>query len=1048
MRTKFGESARAWPRIGVSAVLAAVTAGAVGVGVAPVADAASGTITGTVFVDSNVDGVFDPTAPEAGLSDVEVKAFDVDGALVGSTLSTADGTFSMPVSVAGTDLVRVEFTTPTGYRSTLVSAASGEGVSGSSVRFVTGGSTDVRYGVHVPGDYCQSNALLASVCNYGGINPIKDSERSIGTHPADISAGTPSITTIATKTEVGALWGVGWSRDTELIWSSAFIRRHSALGPEGVGGLYVHSLDGTMVDSFDLTQAPWNLVLEPAAGTFTNAARDIINDANHNTGEGLSLDLPGWSGVGKSGIGDIDVSDDGKYLWLTNLQERKVQRIAITGTAAAPGLGAVTSWSVDDGYTCANPTLRVWGLEMNSDGSVVVAGVCTNESTTPTLLTRPDGGVLLRLDPAQSGAAAWSTIATIDFTYEHVFDDCTTANVNCYWRNWSDDWNKIKLLGQSGARPNQQYFPQPMILDVETLADGSYALGISDRLSYQAGASNWAPVAPSGSGWEGSWVSGETLLICKSGATTYEQETGGACGTTYDSTRTNEYFYDEFGHPETTIGGLAVFNGKLIVGSMDPTAYFSNGLRYNDIATGDKSAEKGVQWTTEFGKSAAMGDVQVLCDAAPVQIGNRLWYDYDHDGVQDAGEPPVVGVTVHLYDDTDTLVGTAVTNAAGEYYFTSTNDEAADGGATPDEFGGGLTAGRTYTVVLDDPSDCSAGGPLEGWTVTTKDATTTEVDDQDDAIDSDAVVGTCATALATVDVAALSAGDVNHTYDIGFWVESVSVGNIVWIDENEDGVFNPTEDGLDGAVLSIENMDGTPVTDVLGRPVEPITTDASGRYLFALLPLGQYRVKITYPEGADPTQPGATDGDVDSSTDEAVSIVLDQYGMADLTLDFGVVVAPAVSVGDFVWFDTDADGVQDVGEPGLAGAVLSITTADGLPVTDLDGNPVGPVITDGSGAYLFANLPPGQYRVTVVPPVGYVGTLPGVGDGSLDSASGFAVSVVLAGGESDLTLDFGFVVGPSLPPTGSDEGLAGLALAALMVGVVLIAAARHRRRTA
>ena len=41
---------------------------------------------------------------------------------------------------------------------------------------------------------------------------------------------------------------------------------------------------------------------------------------------------------------------------------------------------------------------------------------------------------------------------------------------------------------------------------------------------------------------------------------------------------------------------------------------------------------------------------------------------------------------------------------------------------------------------------------------------------------------------------------------------------------------------------------------------------------------------------------------------------------SNLSVDFGFY--QPVSVGDFVWFDQDADGTQDGTEPGLAGALV------------------------------------------------------------------------------------------------------------------------------
>ncbi|MCB1298708.1 MAG: hypothetical protein KDB08_06975, partial [Microthrixaceae bacterium] len=128
-------------------------------------------------------------------------------------------------------------------------------------------------------------------------------------------------------------------------------------------------------------------------------------------------------------------------------------------------------------------------------------------------------------------------------------------------------------------------------------------------------------------------------------------------------------------------------------------------------------------------------------------------------------------------------------------------------------------------------------------------------------------------------------------------------------------------------------------------------------------------------------------------------------------------VRGSVSVGDFVWFDEDHDGIQDDGDgSGIDGVVLQLRGPDGLPVTDVDGNPVGNVTTAGGGAYLFENLPilaSGQsYTVTIVSgvPSGYAPTLPNEGgDTAVDSSTTSESSGDLTtDGAEDLTLDFGF----------------------------------------
>ncbi|MDN4596860.1 SdrD B-like domain-containing protein [Leifsonia virtsii] len=137
----------------------------------------------------------------------------------------------------------------------------------------------------------------------------------------------------------------------------------------------------------------------------------------------------------------------------------------------------------------------------------------------------------------------------------------------------------------------------------------------------------------------------------------------------------------------------------------------------------------------------------------------------------------------------------------------------------------------------------------------------------------------------------------------------------------------------------------------------------------------------------------------------------------------------SVSVGDYVWLDTDRDGLQGADEKGIAGVVLRLTGPDGGPVTDVNGTPVGPATTDANGHYLFTGLPvlgAGQhYTVSIDRDAssaalsGLLPTVAGAGaDRAKDSSTWSAVSASLTtNNASDLTLDFGFVaaVDPTAP---------------------------------
>ncbi|MFV0375469.1 SdrD B-like domain-containing protein [Microbacterium sp.] len=126
---------------------------------------------------------------------------------------------------------------------------------------------------------------------------------------------------------------------------------------------------------------------------------------------------------------------------------------------------------------------------------------------------------------------------------------------------------------------------------------------------------------------------------------------------------------------------------------------------------------------------------------------------------------------------------------------------------------------------------------------------------------------------------------------------SVSVGDYVWHDVNEDGLQDTTDVPLEGVTLTLTGPDGSRVTDVNGAEVAPTQTDANGWYEFTALPTlepGQsYTVTVTAPEGYEPTLPGVGDDTaLDSSTGSADSGDLTEDGARDETLDFGFILTP------------------------------------------------------------------------------------------------------------------------------------------------------------
>ena len=161
--------------------------------------------------------------------------------------------------------------------------------------------------------------------------------------------------------------------------------------------------------------------------------------------------------------------------------------------------------------------------------------------------------------------------------------------------------------------------------------------------------------------------------------------------------------------------------------------------------------------------------------------------------------------------------------------------------------------------------------------------------------------------------------------------------------------------GTDEVTVFFRTEEETPVvTRVGGREVTTTTTDADGHYLFDGLPAGRYTVTATTPDGLQSTIVVGGDPALDSSTDSEDSAPL-SLGDTDTSLDFGF-WAPQVSVGDYVWFDVNGDGIQDVTDVPLEDVTLTITYPDGSPVKNVYGEDVTTTTTDATGHYLFEHL--------------------------------------------------------------------------------------------
>ncbi|MDF1694847.1 MAG: SdrD B-like domain-containing protein, partial [Saprospiraceae bacterium] len=384
-------------------------------------------------------------------------------------------------------------------------------------------------------------------------------------------------------------------------------------------------------------------------------------------------------------------------------------------------------------------------------------------------------------------------------------------------------------------------------------------------------------------------------------------------------------------------------------------------------------------------------------------ISGNVSEDIDND---DIGDTPIEGVEITLTDVDSGATFTTTTDENGNYSFE------------------GLEPGD-YKVMFQDESEIDP----DYVDVFDGDETPEDGNDAVDNLDDDMIAVT------------LEPGEDDE--DNNAVEEKVaSIGDFVWEDLNANGLQDSNEPPLEGIAVSISNIDGTNVIDADGVLQTPQSSDVNGLYLFDRLLPGEYI--ITFETSADingvsynltfenqdgndvddtdsvaNTGDSNNDSDADENTGE--SYVINLIGGEDeREIDAGYY--ELASIGDFVWEDLDADGIQDDNEPGIEGVVV---TLNGL-LNNNDNTSIGPLTTttDEFGFYSFDGLIPGDYTITFpvtteLEPGTANLTLEDVSGANTDSnevgddsdpnpISGIAETITLTSGEDYEDLDAGY----------------------------------------
>ncbi len=766
------------------------------------------------------------TLEEPGVKGIIVNAYNSNNNIIASYTTDEDGDYAIPSdgstfdgtqgsstgSVSVGTPVRIEFVIPDELEELCALSSKAEFSSyngeqyGSSVQFIEGGSDNIDFAIYTPGELRDTDLPAIFIPCYVNGDPLAGGNSGTSewfvTFPYT-NSGTQMPTDKLDGQVLGSVYGVAFSRQAQKVFTSAFLKRHVGLGQLGTGGIYMidYNADGTfgtVTNFYDLDANGWYTrydqskgMIEYGNGTSFSVENGPMNteeieylgDIDSNSGfpaglgvvgtneeRGLSplkseesYDPAAFDQIGKVGLGDLVISDDGRYLFVTNLYTRKILRLELNNPYNPTSIVNVDEYSIPE-ISCNNGLLRPFGLRFYR-GDLYVGTVCSGE----------DGGVnvingntdlyaqVTVLEDAAESSPEWASDLLVDFPLNYRKGTSYTlggCGQTSRWKPWTNIFQTVCT-----GNLDRLVYEQPILSDIDFADDGSIILAFMDRMGHQGGGGNVDLVEPSSGNNENGWyftsTGGDILKVfideeqpCSyrienaSDRTAQQNNNQGPDGGEF-------FFNDNFdNHHETAQGALLLVPGTREVVStvMDPIAINSGGLRWLSTEEGSTNQNyqlyAGVGNVGLLGKANGLGAMDVAQQVAQLEIGNRVWLDINENGIQDADEQGIDGIVLELYLN-DTKVGETTTSNGGHYYFNL--DNVNQNGAN------GIQPFTAYEIRVP-----LGQSPLEGLELTIANADSGNLSEVRDS-DAEMLQG-----LPTILYTTGAEGHTDHTLDIGF----------------------------------------------------------------------------------------------------------------------------------------------------------------------------------------------------------------------------------------------------------------------------------------
>ncbi|MEZ5327484.1 MAG: SdrD B-like domain-containing protein [Verrucomicrobiales bacterium] len=897
-------------------------------------DSAPGSISGTVWNDTGDDNVIG--AGDTGLTGVTVELWaDTDGngtpdSLVASTTTDADGNYSF-TGVAPGDYVVVE-TDPAGA---------------TSVTDTEGAATDNQVALTLaPNQDSTGNDFLDEIAGSslfdlaGTVRLDADGDGSIGGG----ETGTIGGATLGLYSDPN---GDGDPSDGTLLDTTT----------SGPGGGYVFH---------DLPNGDY-VVVEIDADGYASTGDADGGDANTLAAEINSADSTGndFYDAPAGSIAGTVYEDGGNGAF---------------GADDAPLAGVtVELWEDTDGNGTPDVLVASTTTDGNGDysfGGLLPAAYIVVE-TDPAGATSLDDTDSSDVATQQDNLVAVTLAAGEDSTGNDFLDEAGSALYAISGKVVDDlDGDGVQDGGETGglsgatielwSDPNGDGDPSDgtLIATATTGPDGSYSFGNLSAGDYVVLETDPSSVASTGDsdGGDANSIAVELTSADSTGNDFLDAPTGSIAGTVYADDTTAGFSggdtalagvtvelwedTDGDGNPDTLVASTTTSSGGYLftgipagdytIYEVDPLGATSVDDRSTDGNEG-AATDNSISLTLASGQDSAGNDF--LDDTTAVtlhDISGQVRVDADGDGDLGDADSGLSGIRVELWSDPNgdgdpsdgTLLAVGSTDASGNYTFSGYPD-------------------GDYVVVETDRDGYNSTGDADG----TADNTSSEV--------AVTLAGTDSTGNDFID--ALDGSIAGTVYD----------------DDTTAG-FSSGDVPQPGVTVQLwQDSDGDGSLDTL---VAETTTGSSGGYLFDGLPAGDYTVVEIDPTGAtsiDDTEGAATDNQV------ALTLAAGGSSTGNDFLDSNTLLA---DIAGTVYNDLNGDGDSEGGaDPTLDGVTVQLWSdpnGDGDPS---DGVLIETTTTSGGGAYLFADVPAGDYVVVETDLSGYAST--NDADGTADNTA-------------------------------------------------------------